>query len=563
LSIEDNARPAYSQYLCAEYKNHGPMKHYLAKLEETVRSRWTQKALCDYKGDDYTYADVARNIEEFRLFLAAAGIESGAKVALCGRNSARWAMTFWGVNVGGCVAVPLLADFHPDSIAALVTHSDSILLFTDKDIWERLSPDDMPKLRAAVNIRDGELLWYRDEDLAEAWEARTEAFRLRFPEGLAPSQVSYHTYDGGELAIINYTSGTTGNPKGVMLTYGALSDTDDFSNSHFPNHPGETIVSMLPLAHMYGLAIEFIHPNIDGVTVYFLGKTPSPTTLLGAMREVRPYMVVTVPLVMEKIYASAIKPALDKRKGLLAVPGLNRLIYKAVRKQVCGAFGGRVRCFIMGGAALRPEVERCFRKMRLPYMVGYGMTEACPLLGWEWWTDFVPGSCGKPVHEIRIDSDDPAHIAGEIQARGANMTIGYYKNPEADAAAFTEDGWFRTGDLGLMDEDGNIFIRGRLKSMILNSSGQNIYPEELEAVLAGCPYVAESLVLDRGGKIVALVYPELPDGTDREAEYDIPERIRSQANRSLPSYSQIAKVELVDRPFEKTPKMSIKRYLYK
>ena len=511
MSIEDNARPAYSQYLCAEYKNHGAMKHYLAKLEETVRSRWTQKALCDYKGDDYTYADVARNIEEFRLFLAAAGIESGAKVALCGRNSARWAMTFWGVNVGGCVAVPLLADFHPDSIAALVTHSDSILLFTDKDIWERLSPDDMPKLRAAVNIRDGELLWYRDEDLAEAWEARTEAFRLRFPEGLAPSQVSYHTYDGGELAIINYTSGTTGNPKGVMLTYGALSDTDDFSNSHFPNHPGETIVSMLPLAHMYGLAIEFIHPNIDGVTVYFLGKTPSPTT----------------------------------------------------RKQVCGAFGGRVRCFIMGGAALRPEVERCFRKMRLPYMVGYGMTEACPLLGWEWWTDFVPGSCGKPVHEIRIDSDDPAHIAGEIQARGANMTIGYYKNPEADAAAFTEDGWFRTGDLGLMDEDGNIFIRGRLKSMILNSSGQNIYPEELEAVLAGCPYVAESLVLDRGGKIVALVYPELPDGTDREAEYDIPERIRSQANRSLPSYSQIAKVELVDRPFEKTPKMSIKRYLYK
>ena len=539
------------------------MKHYLSKLEDTVRSRWTQKALCDYKGDEFTYADIARSIEEFRLFLAAAGIEKGTKMALCGRNSARWARTFWGINVGGCVAVPLLSDFHPASISALVTHSDSILLFTDADIWEKLSPDDMPELRASVNVRTGKLLWYRDEDLAEAWDGRVDAFRLRFPQGMSPEQVSYPTDNEGDLAIINYTSGTTGNPKGVMLTYRALSDTDDFSNSHFPNHPGETIVSMLPLAHMYGLAIEFIHPNIDGVTVYFLGKTPSPTTLLSAMREVRPYMVVTVPLVMEKIYASAIKPALDARKGLLAIPGLGSLVYNAARKKILSAFGGRVRCFIMGGAALRPEVERCFRKMRLPYMVGYGMTEACPLLGWEWWKDFVPGSCGKPIHEIRIDSDDPAHIAGEIQARGANMTVGYYKNPEADAAAFTADGWFRTGDLGLMDEDGNIFIRGRLKSMILNSSGQNIYPEELEAVLAGCENVAESLVLDRGGRIVALVYPDHPEQMDKETLYDLPELIRSQANRSLPSYSRIAKVELVDRPFEKTPKMSIKRYLYK
>jgi long-chain acyl-CoA synthetase len=304
---------------------------------------------------------------------------------------------------------------------------------------------------------------------------------------LKPEQVIYPSDNWDDLAIINYTSGTSGNPKGVMLTYGAISDTDDFSNTHFPNQPGETIVSMLPLAHMYGLAIEFIHPNIDGVTVYFLGKAPSPTTLLKAMQEVRPYMVVTVPLVMEKIYANSIKPAMEKLKVLLAFPGVNNLIYKTMCKKVVNAFGGKVRCFIMGGAPLKPEVESCFRKMHLPYMVGYGMTEACPLLGWEWWTKFVPGSCGKPVHEIRIDSEDPTRIAGEIQAKGRNLTVGYYKNPEATENSFTEDRWFRTGDLGVMDKHGNIFIRGRIKSMILSANGQNVYPEEVEAVLSSCP----------------------------------------------------------------------------
>lgn len=539
------------------------MKHYLTKLEETVRNCWAQKALCDYKGDSYTYADLAENVEKFNLFLENAGIEQREKMAICARNSARWALTFWGINVNGCVAVPLLADFTANGISALVTHSDSILLFTDTAIWKKLSIDKMPNLKAVINIQDGKLLWAGDEKVATAWETRDEKFAAKYPEGLNRETISYPKYSDDTLAIINYTSGTTGNPKGVMLTYGALSDTDEFSNVHFPNHPGETIISMLPLAHMYGLGIEFIHPNIDGVTVYFLGKTPSPTTLMKAMQEVRPYMVITVPLVMEKIYASAVRPALEKLKVPLAIPCINTLIYKKIRKKICSAFGGNVRCFIMGGAALKPEVERCFRKMKLPYMVGYGMTEACPLLGWEWWTEFVPGSCGKPVHDMRIISEDPEHIAGEIQVRGANMTIGYYKNPEANAEAFTEDGWFRTGDLGIMDKHKNIFICGRRKSMILNSSGQNIYPEELEAVLSTCPNVSESLVVDRGGKIVALVYPELPDGADKEMIYDLPEHIRNIANKSLPSYSQIAKVVLMDSPFEKTPKMSIKRYLYR
>ena len=538
------------------------MKHYLKKLEDTVRRQWDQKALCDYGGESFTYADLAQNIEMFRLFLNEAGITKRNKMAICARNSARWAMAFWDINVNGCVAIPLLADFHPNSVSALTNHSDSVMLFTDEDIWNKLNPAQMPGLKAAVNVKDSNLLWYRDEKVARAWRSREKIFSVHHPSGLRPEQVSYSTKNWDKLAIINYTSGTTGNPKGVMLTYGALSDTDEFSNTHFPNKPGETIVSMLPMAHMYGLAIEFIHPNVDGVTVYFLGKTPSPTTLLKAMQEVRPYMVVTVPLVMEKVYANSIKPALEKMRVLLNIPRVNKLVYGIVRKKVMDAFGGRVRCFIMGGAALKPEVEQCFKKMRLPFTVGYGMTEACPLLGWEWWTDFVPGSCGKPVHEIRIDSKDPKNIAGEIQARGRNITVGYYKNPEANAVAFTDDGWFCTGDLGTIDDEGNIFIRGRIKSMILNSSGQNIYPEEVESVLSGCPYVVESLVVDRKGKLVALVYPDIPDDMDAESRKGIPEEIRSVANKSLPVYSKLSKVELMDLPFEKTPKMSIKRYLY-
>ena len=538
------------------------MRHYLKNLEDTIRNHWNLKALCDYGGDNFTYADLAKNIELFRIFFSTTGIGKGDKIAICARNSARWAMTFWGVNVNGRVAVPLLADFHPDNVSNLTNHSDSVLLFVDDDIWAKLNPDDMPNLKAAINVKDGKLLWNRDKGVAQAWEQREDAFAQQHPDGMSPEQVAFNTDNGNDLAIINYTSGTTGNPKGVMLTYDAMSDTDDFANSHFPNTPGQTIVSMLPLAHMYGLAIEFIHPNVDGVTVYFLGKTPSPTTLLKAMQDIKPYMVVTVPLVMEKIYANSIKPAMEKRKKLLNIPGMNLIVYRIIRKTILRVFGGQVQCFIMGGAALNPDAEQCFKKIRLPYTVGYGMTEACPLLGYEWWTEFVPGSCGKPIHELRIDSEDPENIPGEIQARGRNLTIGYYKNPEATEDSFTEDGWFRTGDLGVIDKDGNIFIRGRIKSMILNSSGQNIYPEEVEAVLSNCEYVDECLVVDRNGKIVALVYSDLPKDMDEETRAAIPGNIRDAANKSLPAYSKISKVEMVNAPFEKTPKMSIKRFLY-
>ncbi len=539
------------------------MKHYLKTLEDTIRNHWDLPSVADYKGKTFTYGELATNVETMHLFFEKAGIQKGDRISICARNSARWAISFYAVNTYEAVVVPLLADFHPDSITRLVNHSESILIFVDSEIWAKLDPETMPNLKAAVNTVDFTLLWSRDEVFSSAWDQKEKLLAEKYPEGFKPENVVYPIDNDDKLSIINYTSGTSGEPKGVMLTYGAMSDTDDFANAHFPNTPGQTIVSMLPMAHMYGLAIEFIHPNVDGVTVYFLGKAPSPTTLLAAMKEVKPYMVVTVPLVMEKVYANSIKPALKKFKALVAIPLLRRLVFNKIRSKLMEAFGGNVGCFIMGGAPLKPEVERCFKRIRLPFTVGYGMTEACPLIAYEWWTDFAPGSCGKPVHEVRIDSRDPQHIPGEIQARGANLTIGYYKNPEANALAFTEDGWFRTGDLGVMDSKRNVFIRGRIKSMILSSSGQNIYPEEIESVLSCNQYVSESVVVDRDGKIVALVYLEIPEDADPKDLENLPEKIADEANRSLPKYSQIAKVEIVDKPFEKTPKMSIKRYLYK
>ena len=540
-----------------------PMKHYLQTLEGTIRNNWDLAAVADYGGQSFTYGELATKVEAIWLFFEKVGIKKGDKISLCARNSARWAISFWAINTYETVVVPLLAEFHPDSIVNLVNHSESVLLFTDTDIWSKLDPQSMPMLKAAINVGDLSVLWSCDESVTAAWEQKDEFMNEKYPDGFKPENVHYPSDNFSDLAIINYTSGTSGDPKGVMLTYGAMSDIDEFSNEHFPNTPGQTMVSMLPLAHMYGLAIEFLHPNVDGVTVYFLGKAPSPTTLLAAMKEVKPYMVITVPLVMEKIYTGSIKPALAKLKIPLAIPFVKNLIYRKVRNKLMDSFGGNVGCFIMGGAPLKSEVEKCLKKIRLPFTVGYGMTEACPLLAYVWWTKFVPGSCGIPVHELRIDSDDPQHIPGEIQARGANITIGYYKNPEANAMAFTEDGWFRTGDLGIIDKNNNVFIRGRIKSMILTASGQNIYPEEIEAVLSCNPFVSESVVVERGGRLIALVYPEIAEDADPKDLENLPEQIADFANQSLPKYSQIAKVEIVDTPFEKTPKMSIKRYLYK
>lgn len=549
--------------------NEKDMKHYLTKLEETIRLQWDEPALCDYKGQQFTFCDLATNIEKLKIFLSNAGIEKGARIAICAKNTSRWAISYLTACTYGAVAVPILADFHPDSVNHLVTHSESSILFTDPDIWAKLNIEEMPSVKCVISVKDFTLLYSRDERTSEAYGDIDRLFSKKYPMGFGRESVHYPTDNADDLAVINYTSGTTSAPKGVMLRHGSFTATVGFAQENAPAYRTDNMVSMLPLAHMYGLAFEFLYPICSGVTIYFLGKTPSPSTLLKAMQEVRPFMVITVPLVMEKVYKSSLKPALSKVRGLLWIPFIGKMIYRKAGRKLQEAFGGKVRTFIMGGAGLNPEVERCFKRIGLPYTVGYGMTEACPLLTWEDPSKFVFGSCGKPVSccTLRIDSEDPVHIAGEIQAKGENICIGYYKNHEAEANAFTDDGFLRTGDLGIMDKEGNIFIKGRSKSMILSANGQNIYPEELEAIMNNQPYVAESLILDRAGKIVALVYLDADsirrDRLDDEAVSDIPEQARIAANRELPGYSQISKVEVMTSPFEKTPKMSIKRFLYK
>ncbi len=540
------------------------MKHYLKKLEEQIHLRADKAALCDYGGAAYTYAQVASKIEELHIFFQAAGIRKGDKVALCARNSARWAVCFLAVNTYEAVVVPILADFTAHGATQLVRHSDSVLLIADPEIWEQMDPYAMPGLKAVLNAKEDGLLFSRDTLISSAWEDHGRLFRECYPEGFNAQDVVYDAPEE-DLALINYTSGTSGDPKGVMLPYSAMSDVVEYCQQHIYNAP-EQLVSMLPLAHMYGLAMEFIYPCCTGFTIHFLGKTPSPTLLMQSMQEIKPYLIVTVPLVMEKIYANLIRPMLDTRtaKAMQSVPGLRLSFYKSVGKKIMSYFGGRVQTIIIGGAPLNWKVESVFKKIGLPYCVGYGMTEACPLLSIEMPDKFVSGSCGKPIHDIRIDSSDPERVPGEIQAMGPNLLLGYYKNPEADAKAHTRDGWFRTGDLGVMDEDGNLFIRGRIKALILSASGQNIYPEEVEQVLSRHSMVEESLVLDRGGKVVALVYPRAgtSPAEDEAEQIRMADTIRNESNVHLPGFSQIFRVELVDVPFERTAKGSIKRHLY-
>lgn len=534
------------------------MKHYLKKLEDQIRLRTDKPALCDYQGATYTYGELATQIEQYHRFFKAAGVQKGDKIALCGRNCARWAIAFLAVNTYGAVIVPILPNYTPQGIAHLVHHSDSIFLFTDPELWAQLSQESLPQLRGVIDVKGEKLLWKADESLEEAWQQReTGSFN--------PKEVSYPD-EMEALAIINYTSGTSGDPKGVMLTYRAMSDIVEYCQKHIYNRP-ETIVSMLPLAHIYGLAMEFVYPCCTGFTIYFLGKTPSPSLLMKSMQEIRPYLVITVPLIMEKIHANWIKPHLSSRpaKAISTMPYIRLAYYKTLGQKVMDLFGGRVNTLIIGGAPLSWKVESDLKKIGLPYVVGYGLTEGCPLLSIETPKGYAPGSCGKPIHEIRIDSSDPERVPGEIQARGLNLFDGYYKNPKADAAAFTEDGWFRTGDLGVMDSEGNLFIRGRIKALILSASGQNIYPEEIENELAHNELVEESLVLDRGGKIIALVYPKsgvVPHIKKEEDLATLCNQIRDFANKHLPPFSQVFRVELVDIPFERTAKGTIKRHLY-
>ena len=522
----------------------------------------------NFRGEGFTFGELATQIAKFHAFFEAIGLQKGDKVALCAKNSARWGVTFFAANTYEAVLVPILADFHPDNVNSLVDHSESIILLTDTDIWNKLDINQMPKLKAVLSSSDFSLLYAADEDIKKAGEQMDELFAAKYPNGFSAADVVYPTENDTNLAIINYTSGTTSTPKGVMLRFECVTENVSFGQKRLPCGPGDQIVSILPMAHMYGMMFELIYPACNGATIYYLGKTPTPALLLGAMAEVKPYLVITVPLVMEKIFKSKVAPVVNKplMKVLCAIPGINKLIFKKINKTLMGAFGGKVREIVMGGAALNPDVEKWFRRFKLPFTVGYGMTEAAPLLAYEDWWEFASKSCGKAVDSItiRIDSEDPYKKVGEIQAKGNSIMSGYYKNEEATAAAFTEDGWMRTGDLGLIDKKGNIYIKGRSKNMILSANGQNIYPEEIEAVVNNQPYVIESVVVSRGVKLVALVYA---DSDKLAAEnVNIDDFIKNtmlEVNKLMPAYSKVTLIEIMDKPFEKTPKMSIKRFMYK
>ena len=544
------------------------MKHYFTRLEEAVKANWERPALGNFRGELFTFGEFATQIAKFHVFFEAIGLKKGDKVALCAKNSARWGVTFFAANTYEDVLVPILADFNPDSVHSLVDHSESILLLTDTDIWAKLDIAKMPTIKAVISSSDFSLLYAADETIQAANDNLQSLFEEKYPAGFTKADVSYPTDNDKNLAIINYTSGTTSAPKGVMLRYECISENVAFGQKRLPSYPEDKIVSMLPMAHMYGMMFELIYPLCGGSSIYYLGKTPTPALLLGAMAEIKPYLVITVPLVMEKIFKSKVAPVVNKpiMKVVTAIPGLNQVIFKKIRTTLLNAFGGNVREIVMGGAALNPDVEKWFRKFKLPFTVGYGMTEAAPLLAYEDWYDFAPKSCGKCVDsvEVRIDSDDPYHKVGEIQAKGISLMSGYYKNEEATKAAFTEDGWMRTGDLGVIDEKGNIFIKGRSKNMILSANGQNIYPEEIEAVVNNQDFVIESVVVDRGASLVALVYVDKEKVSAAGIELDSQMNIlKNEVNKSMPSYSKIAKVEVMDQPFEKTPKMSIKRFMYK
>ena len=543
-------------------------KHYFSRLQEAINANWDRPCLCNFRGEEFTFGDFATNIAKLHLLYEKIGLKKGDKVALCAKNSARWGVAFFSVNTYEAVIVPILADFHPDSVNSLVDHSESLVLFTDTDIWKKLDIAKMPSVKAVVSTADFKLLYAADEKIQEANDNLDALFAEKYPDGFSAVHVNYPTDNDKDLAIINYTSGTTSAPKGVMLRYECISENVAFGQKRLPSYPGDKIVSMLPMAHMYGMMFELIYPICGGSSVYYLGKTPTPALLLGAMAQVKPYLVITVPLVMEKIFKSKVAPVVNKpvMKVICKIPGINQLIFKKIRTTLLNAFGGKVREIVMGGAALNPDVEKWFKRFKLPFTVGYGMTEAAPLLAYEDWWDFASKSCGKPVDsvEIRIDSDDPMKKVGEIQARGNSIMSGYFKNEEATAAAFTADGWMRTGDLGVVDAAGNIFIKGRSKNMILSANGQNIYPEEIEAVINNQDYVIESVVVDRGASLVALVYVDgdklTADGLNLDEQMNL---MRTAVNAEMPAYSKITKVEVMDQPFEKTPKMSIKRFMYK
>lgn len=546
-------------------------KSFIAFVEKSIKENWDLDALTDYKGATLQYKDVARKIEKLHILLAESGIKPGDKVAVCGRNSSHWGVAFLAILTYGAVAVPILHEFKADNIHNIVNHSEARLLFVGDMVWEALNEAEMPLLEGIILMTDFTLLVCRSKQLEYAREHLNELFGKKFPRNFRREHVAYRRDEPEELAVINYTSGTTSFSKGVMLPYRSLWSNTQFAFEVLPLKPGDRVVSMLPMAHMYGLAFEFLYEFASGCHVFFLTRMPSPKIIFQAFSEVKPHIVIAVPLIIEKIIKKNVLPKLEtlKMKMLLKVPIINDKIKAAVREQMIKGFGGNFYEVIVGGAAFNQEVEKLLKSIDFPYTVGYGMTECGPIICYEDWKRFRMGSCGKaaPRMEVRIDSPDPQHIVGEILTRGDNVMLGYYKNEEATKQIFDADGLLHTGDLGIMDEEGNVTIKGRSKNLLLGPSGQNIYPEEIEEKLNNLPYVAESIVIQQNdNKLAALIYPDFDEAyaqgmSNKDIEVAMEEN-RVTLNSELPAYSQISRIKIYPEEFEKTPKKSIKRFLY-
>ncbi|MBO6018321.1 MAG: AMP-binding protein [Prevotella sp.] len=536
-------------------------------IERAIICNWNFDALTDYHGITLQYHDVARKIEKLHILFENCDLKPGDKVALCGRNSAHWAVAFLATLTYGAVAVPILHEFNPEQVHNIVNHSEARLLFVGDYVVKTIVADEMPQLEGIINIPDFSLHTSRSEKLTYAREHLNLLFGSKYPRAFRAEHVHYHIDEPDELALINYTSGTTGFSKGAMLPYRALWGNVDFCMKRLPLKSQDTMLNILPMAHMYGLAIEFLYGFSRGCHLYFLTRLPSPAIIADAFATVRPSIVVAVPLIVEKIIRKRVFPKIQTNgiRLLLQMPVVSKKVKEKICEQVYQAFGGRAYEIIVGGAPLSREVEQFLLSIGFPITVGYGTTECAPLISYSDYKDFVPSSCGTVVEhmEVRIDSDNP-NIPGEILARGTNVMLGYYKNPDATAAALDSEGWYHTGDLGTMNDSGHIFIRGRIKNMLLGASGQNIYPEEIEDKLNSMPMVNECIVVQRENKLVALVHPDNDEVVNFTAEelQHIMEENRQQLNEQLPAYSRITAIELQEEEFAKTPKKSIKRYLY-
>jgi long-chain acyl-CoA synthetase len=545
---------------------------FLGIIERSIHRHWDMPAMTDYEGTTFYYKDFAKEIDKLHDYFRAAGIKPGDKISLAGRNSARWAISFFATLSYGAVVVSILHEFDRDSIKYIINHSDSTALFVDESIWENLDQDGMTQLKTVFSLDYFSLLQTSGDEISNLVIHSDTIFAEKYKNGFSANNLSFHAEEPEELAVINYTSGTTSNPKGVMIPYRSL-----WSNTRFANDnlrfvsSGDGIVCMLPMAHAYGLAFEILNSISMGCHIYFLSKVPSPKILIDMFAKVKPRLVLAVPLIVEKIIVKNVFPKLQKGATgiLIKIPILNVIIYNKVRKSLIELFGGEIVELVIGGAALNREVELFLRKINFPYTVGYGMTECGPLISYAWWKDFKQKSVGVVVDrmQVRIDSNDPENKVGEIQVKGTNVMLGYYKNEEATGETITEDGWLKTGDLGVIDRNGSIFIRGRNKNMILGASGQNIYPEEIEDRINNYPYIIESLAIEKEGKIVALIVPDVDVLSQMKIEKEgypaFFDNWLKDINSKLPVYSRISSYQIRDEEFEKTPKRSIKRFKYR